>query len=132
MNNRQVAYLHEMGITPWKVRKPDLFDHNVKSKAMDISHFSLLILNSVTDLVNPLLLNILSAFKFSIDDVYCMSQAELNDYHGELPPLIWSMSTTDVIPDGYHVLKSAPLAELEKSPEEKKLLWEQFCAFNGS
>ena len=130
MNNEKAICLQEMGITRWVLRKPALFNRSQKTKEMNISHYALIVLDSSTDLENPLLNNILNAFKFLPDSVYYMSQAEFDDYHGELPEYVWSMLGAVSIPEGHKLLSSSSLAELEKNPQQKRALWKQFCAFN--
>ena len=130
MNKQQAMFLQEIGITRWMLRKPALFNQLQKTKEMDISGYALLVLDSTADLENPLLNNILRAFKFPPDNVYYMSQAEFDDYHGELPEFVWSMLEKVSIPDRHKLLSSSSLTELEKDPQQKRALWKQFCAFN--
>ena len=130
MKHQQAVYLQEMGITRWQVRKPDLFSNFQAGRATDLSHYSLLVLSSDVEFSHPLMNKILKAFKFSIEDVYHCSMAEFEDLQGPLPEYIWSTLGPVEQPLGHKLLTSPPLSQLENNPEQKRVLWKQFCAFN--
>lgn len=130
MKHQKAVYLQEMGITRWQVRKPDLFSNFLSTKATDLSRYSLLVLSSDTEFSHPLMSKILTAFKFSIEDVYHCSMSEFEDLQGPLPEYIWSTLGPVKQPQGHKLLTSPPLSQLENNPEQKRVLWKQFCAFN--
>ena len=129
MIEKKALYLQEMGIARWQVRKPELFSHLQKKQETDLSTYSLLVLGAELELSNPLMINILKAFKFSVEDVYYCSTREFENYQGTLPEYIWSMAGKFEL-SGHKLLTSPPLSMLANNPKEKKALWEQFCAFN--
>lgn len=130
MKHQQAVYLQEMGITRWQVRKPELFSHVQRTESVDLSRYSLLVLSTDEEFAHPLMNNILKAFKFSKDEVYCCSMAAFENHQGPLPEYIWSMMGPVNQRSGHKLLTSPPLSQLENNPKEKRALWEQFCAFN--
>ena len=132
MKHQQAVYLQEMGITRWQVRKPALFSDAQGSESVDLSRYSLLIICTESDFTHPLLNNILKAFKFPVADVYRYSMDEFENHQGALPEYIWSMMGSVNQSVGHKLLTSPPLSQLEDNPKEKRILWEQFCAFNKS
>lgn len=130
MKHQQAVYLQEMGITRWQLRKPELFSNFQDADGVDLSRYSLLLLSSEAEFSHPLLSNIVKAFKFSMDDVYHCSMAEFENMQGPLPEYIWSTMGPINQPFGHKLLTSPPLSQLENNPQEKRALWEQFCAFN--
>lgn len=130
MKHQQAVYLQEMGITRWQVRKPALFNNIEATEPRDLSCYSLLVICTDNDFELPLMSNILKAFKFSRHDVYHCSMAEFENHQGKLPEFIWSTMGEIYQVFGHKLLTSIALAQLENNPREKRVLWEQFCAFN--
>ena len=130
MKHQQAVCLQEIGITRWQVRKPELFNSPVVAKSIDLSKYSLLVLCSDAEFEHPLMSNILNAFKFSIEQVYHFSMEEFENHQGALPEYIWSMMGPVNQLAGHKLLTSPSTSKLENCPNDKRILWEQFCAFN--
>jgi len=130
MKHQQTVYLQEMGITRWLVRKPELFNNQQYDNPINLGGYDLLVICSDNDLTHPLMDKIVQAFKFSTEQVYHCTQTEFENYQGELPEYIWSTLENIAPIVGHKLLHSVSLSELEINPKEKRILWEQFCAFN--
>ena len=130
MKHQQAVYLQEMGITRWQVRKPELFPGTLNAGVIDLSHYSLLLIASEAEFDHPLLVDILKAFHFKLSDVYCCSMVQFENQQGPLPPFIWSTLGKINQPHGHKLLTSPAIAKLANDGNAKKILWQQFCAFN--
>lgn len=130
MKHQQAVYLQEMGITHWQVRKPELFPCALNAGVIDLSHYSLLLIAAQEEFDHPLLLNILKALHFKLTDVYCCSMAQFENQQGHLPTFIWSTLGNINQPHGHRLLTSPAIAKLANDGNAKKILWQQFCAFN--
>jgi DNA polymerase-3 subunit psi len=130
MKHQQTVYLQEMGITRWLVRKPELFNNGQHNEILNLGQYDLLVICSDNDFVNPLMDKILQAFKFTTDKVFHCTLTDFENYRGELPEYIWSTVGNIEQVIGHKLLNSVSVSELESDPEEKRALWEQFCAFN--
>jgi len=130
MKHQQAVYLQEMGITRWQVRKPNLFPRSGNSSALDLSHYSLLLIASEEEFAHPLLEKVLAAFKFKLSEVYCCSMADFENQQGALPEFIWSTLGKINQPHSHKLLTSAAISQLADDANGKKALWKQFCALN--
>jgi len=130
MKHQKAFYLQEMGIIRWIVRKPELFNHEPYNDLIDLSGCDLLVICRNEDFNHPLVANILKAFKFMSDQVCHCSLVEFENYQGELPEYIWSTVGNVEQIFGHKLLRSVSIPELDSNPKEKRILWEQFCAFN--
>ena len=129
MQHQKAVYLQEMGITRWQVRKPSLFSAVQDSARLDLSDYSLLVLCTESEFSHPLMSKILKAFNFSSSDTYHCSLAEFEAHQGQLPEYIWSTLGSINQLHGHKLLTSPPISQLAGSAQAKKILWEQFCAF---
>lgn len=129
MLHQKAFYLQEMGITRWQVRKPALFYKTENNVVVDLSHYDLLLLCSHEAFSHPLTAKILNAFNISQDKVYHCSMNEFENQQGTLPAMIWSTLGPINQPYGHQLLTSPSIDILAENPHEKKVLWEQFCAF---
>lgn len=132
MLHQKAFYLQEMGITRWQVRKPALFCTNENNSTVDLSRYDLLLLCSPEAFLHPLTSKILSAFNLHIDKVYHCSMDEFENHQGSLPLMIWSTLGPINQPYGHQLLTSPSIEILAENPDEKKALWEQFCACKSS
>ena len=129
MKHQQAAFLQEMGITHWQVRKPALFTSEKELKQLNLSVYKLLIICTEADRSHALMESIINAFGIESDSVVYCSLNQFESQQGELPKLIWStLGEIDVSPH-CQLLYSSSLAELNKQPLAKKSLWKQFCAY---
>ena len=128
MQHQKAVYLQEMGITCWQVRKPELFSYEVGKKHLDLSRYTLLVLIDEAEFAHPLMSKILKAFNFAPEQVYHCSMVEFEALEGTLPEYIWSTLGEMNQPYGHKVLNSVPISQLASNPQQKKALWEQFCA----
>lgn len=119
-----------MGITRWLVRKPELFANKLQNEVINLSDYDLLVICEDNDFTHPLMNKILQAFKFTTDQVYHCTLNEFENYREELPEYIWSTVGHIENVFGHKLLNSVSVTELESNPKEKRVLWEQFCAFN--
>lgn len=128
MEHQKAVYLQEMGITQWKLRRPQLFSNCPSVK--DISHAPLLVICSKPDITHRLMAKILSAFNVSVNQVQYFSMQAFENHQGTFPTLIWSTLGQVSQLQKHHIITSPPLAQLSQDPLAKKSLWEQFCAYN--
>ena len=129
MLHQQAFYLQEMGITRWQLRKPALFDATKSKAPIDLSAYELLLLCTDEAFAHPLTAKILTAFKVPADKVYHCSMEQFENHQGSLPTLIWSTLGPINQPYGHQLLTSPSIELLAENPQQKKALWEQFCAF---
>lgn len=129
MRHQQAAFLQEMGISHWQVRKPALFTAEKEFKQLNLSVFKLLVVCTDQDKSHMLMKAIIRAFGIESDNVAYCSLNQFENQKGTLPKLIWSTLGKIEVSSHYQLLYSPSLTELNNNPTAKKTLWEQFCAY---
>jgi len=129
MKHQQAAFLQEMGITHWQVRKPALFTTDQAIKPLNPSVYKLLVICTEPDKTHPLMSAIIDAFAIDKDSVAFCSLFQFEQLQGDLPELVWSTLGDIKVADNVNFLSSPSLAVLNHEPDAKKSLWKQFCAY---
>jgi DNA polymerase-3 subunit psi len=134
MNHRRIAFLQEVGITRWQLRKPQLLVNCAQNAdcpaEIDTSQFKLLVICSDDDIKHPLMTKIIHAFNFEISQVYFCSMHDFENRQGELPHTLWSTLGKLEQVKSHQLLHSPQMHKLTNNPEAKKQLWKQFSVIN--
>ncbi|HIP76448.1 MAG TPA: DNA polymerase III subunit psi [Psychromonas hadalis] len=134
MNHRKIAFLQEVGITRWQLRKPQLLVNCAPATdcppAIDTLQFKLLVICHDEDKQHPLMAKIISAFNFELAHVYFCSMRDFENQQSELPAMLWSTLGELEEVKSHQLLNSPAMHQLSNDPVAKKQLWKQFSAFN--
>ncbi|MGF1764801.1 DNA polymerase III subunit psi [Aliivibrio kagoshimensis] len=128
---RDLQYLHEMGISAWQIREPTLFpDYHANLISLPESCKLLLIAEK-----NPqqheawLFAKVLASMKLTPEQAVFLPVAALELLSEHQLTWCW-FSGVQVTPlTGVRTLSSISLSEMRESSDSRRHLWQQICAY---